>query len=128
MSGVVVDASAIVALLFREPAASGVLAAIPVGATLHAPPLLALEVANIARTKVRRKELTEPDAEMLLDELDRWRVRAIPVPWRSAWKLAWKHDLTVYDAAYLHVAIARDLPLVTLDVDLHAAAGRRARP
>lgn len=124
----VVDASAVVAILFREPGFANVLAAVPDGATLIAPPLLPMEVANVARVKVRRRELTRADAEAVLANLSRLRVRQLNVRWRSAWTLAWAHDLTVYDAAYLHVALARDARLLTLDGALHAAAGRRALP
>ncbi len=46
----------------------------------------------------------------------------------DAWDVAWSYELTVYDAAYLHLALARRLPLVTLDVDLRATARGLARP
>ena len=128
MSGCVVDASAVVAVLFREPGFEAIVNAIPADATLYAPSLLPLEVANVARTKVRRNEVSRTAAETLIEDLRRWRIRRVVVAARPAWDLAWSHGLTVYDAAYLHVAIARDLPLVTLDADLHGAAGRRARP
>jgi predicted nucleic acid-binding protein len=45
---------------------------------------------------------------------------------RQAWSgsliLAERHSLTVYDAAYLEVALRRGLPLATLDRDLGRAA------
>ncbi len=128
MTPCVVDASAVAAVLFREPDHALVTLAIPADARLVAPALLPLEVANVARTKVRRGELARADAVAMLADLARWRVRTVSVPWARAWKLAWAHDLTIYDAAYLHVAIARDAPLVTLDADLRKAAGKRARP
>lgn len=128
MTTCVVDASAVAAVLFREPDHGLVTLAIPPDAKLVAPALLALEVANVARTKVRRGEVTRADAETVLADLARWRVRTARVPWAAAWKLAWAHGLTIYDAGYLHVAIARDARLVTLDADLRKAAGKRARP
>ena len=36
--------------------------------------------------------------------------------------LARRHSLTIYDAAYLEVAVRRSLPLATLDQRLRAAA------
>ena len=36
--------------------------------------------------------------------------------------LSEKHGLSVYDAAYLELAFRRQLPLATLDTDLHNAA------
>lgn len=38
--------------------------------------------------------------------------------------LARRHHLSAYDAAYLELAIRRQLPLATLDVDLRKAARR----
>lgn len=123
----VLDASVAVAVLFREPDAARVLRDLPSGGWI-APPLFPIEVANVARHKVRSEQVSETNAVKLLSELDRWRVRRIDVGWKDAWDLALRHDITLYDAAYLHLAVARDLPLFTLDAELRAAAGKRARP
>jgi predicted nucleic acid-binding protein len=123
----VVDASAVLAVLFREPDFADVLEALPARGMI-APPLLSLEVANVARGKVQRRELSRADAEALLVTLDRWRIQRVDVAPRDAWDLAWAHDLTVYDAAYLHLSIAHRIPIVTLDAELRRAAGPRARP
>lgn len=49
-----------------------------------------------------------------------------PQQWRAATRLADRHDLTVYDAAYAAVARARDAVLVTLDTALlDAGLGQR---
>ena len=37
-------------------------------------------------------------------------------------RLAIRHELTHYDAAYLELALRRNLPLATLDKDLRRAA------
>jgi predicted nucleic acid-binding protein len=42
--------------------------------------------------------------------------------WGATMRLAERHKLTVYDAAYLELAQRRGLPLATLDKDLRAAA------
>ena len=42
--------------------------------------------------------------------------------WRSTLQLAERHRLTIYDAAYLELAMRRGLPLASLDRDLRAAA------
>lgn len=53
-------------------------------------------------------------------------IRLDPDTDRQAWtvtvRLASRHKLTVYDAAYLELALRRGLPLATLDTDLRAAA------
>lgn len=123
----VVDASAVLSVIFREPDFEHVLRALPPSG-LVAPPLLAIEVANVARTKVRRGEVTRADAEALLTSFERWRVRRVDVRARDAWDVAFAYGLTLYDAAYLHLAIERRLPIVTLDVELRRVAGARALP
>lgn len=42
--------------------------------------------------------------------------------WSATLNLAIRHQLTTYDAAYLELALRRDLPLATLDTDLRRAA------
>ncbi len=42
--------------------------------------------------------------------------------WGRTLELAERHNLTVYDAAYLELALRRRLPLATLDRELREAA------
>jgi predicted nucleic acid-binding protein len=44
------------------------------------------------------------------------------VAWTAINELAARHRLTSYDAAYLELALRRELPLATLDEDLRRAA------
>lgn len=46
--------------------------------------------------------------------------------WTSTIRLAERHRLTVYDAAYLELAHRRELPLATLDEEL-SRAGKALR-
>ncbi len=45
-----------------------------------------------------------------------------PAAWDAVIRVATKHQLTVYDAAYLELAERMRLPLATLDGDLRKAA------
>jgi predicted nucleic acid-binding protein len=45
-----------------------------------------------------------------------------PQAWGATLHVAGRYRLTLYDAAYLELAIRRGLPLATLDGDLRAAA------
>jgi predicted nucleic acid-binding protein len=45
-----------------------------------------------------------------------------PAAWDAVIRVATKHQLTVYDAAYLELAERTRLPLATLDGDLQRAA------
>jgi predicted nucleic acid-binding protein len=42
--------------------------------------------------------------------------------WGETLRLVERHQLTLYDAAYLELALRRNLPLATLDDDLRGAA------
>ena len=45
-----------------------------------------------------------------------------PAAWGAVVQVATKHNLTIYDAAYLELAQRTGLPLATLDRDLRKAA------
>jgi len=62
----------------------------------------------------------------VLSDLSDFPIHVDPETHRQAWgmtaRLAERHGLTVYDAAYLELALRRGLPLATLDEDLRTAA------
>ncbi len=120
MTDKVVDASAIVALLFNELTRDSVVARLR-GASLFAPSLIAFEVANACLKKIR----TAPfEREALLDAFSLFSdlsVAVEPVDLRKAISLADATKLTLYDASYLWLALTRDVELVTLDAKLAQA-------
>jgi len=96
------------------------------------PALWHLEIANVLRTNLLRKRYSEAtrDHYLLL-------MRQVPVvvdaftdqrAWTGTLALSDLHKLTLYDAAYLELAIRRNLPLATLDGDLRTAANREGVP
>lgn len=128
MTGKVVDASAVVALLFNELTQEKTVARLR-GASLHAPALLEFEVANACLKKMRafpgeRQALLE--AFSLLGALS---IALEGINLAEAIALAERTKLSLYDASYLWLAHALDAELVTLDGKLARAhkALRRAR-
>jgi len=120
----VVDASAIAAILFNEPTASRVESVLR-GKPLVAPSLLAYEVANVA---VRKIQLYPEQAEGLRKSaglLDRLEIDYVQVPAQSLVDSAAATGLTSYDTAYLFLSRELELPLLTLDSELRAAARRQ---
>ncbi|MGH8675631.1 MAG: type II toxin-antitoxin system VapC family toxin [Burkholderiales bacterium] len=113
MSVTVVDASAVAAVVFEEPEAAPLIAA--VRGRLLAPSLIRYELANLCLTKLRR---APADAVVtlkryrLLRDLD---LRTTEPDWDALPELAARWGLSAYDAAYLQVALRERLPLVTLD-------------
>jgi predicted nucleic acid-binding protein len=123
----VVDASAIVALLFNELKREEIVERLR-GASLHAPELLAFEVANACLKKMRaapeeRQALLE--AFSLLDALS---IAAETIHLAEALALAEQTKLTLYDASYLWLARALNVELVTLDDALTRADRAFATP
>lgn len=90
------------------------------------PSLWRLEVANILEMGARRGRHDAAFTDATLSDLDLLPIRIDPDTDAHAWgatlKLAQRHGLTLYDAAYLDLAKRRALPLATLDTDLRRAA------
>ena len=87
-----------------------------------APSLWPLEALNGLLMAERRKRLDTKRRQRLAGFL-----RSLPVTldtetadqaWTATARLAERHRLTLYDAAYLELAQRRKLPLATLDADL----------
>jgi predicted nucleic acid-binding protein len=113
----VVDASIMAAWCFRESRAAEAFAILR-DSELHAPPLLAYELASIAR----KKAITYPDKVDLLIQALR-TVLVLPVHWDEVdhtivMQLAIETGLTTYDASYLYVARTTKAELVTFDEQL----------
>jgi predicted nucleic acid-binding protein len=90
------------------------------------PTLWTYEIANSLTHFVRRSRLDTVRAQTILSALRQLNIVAVP-PEAAGWyveanALAMKHDLTMYDAAYLHLAVATRVRLATGDKKLGAAA------
>ncbi len=92
----------------------------------------ALEVCNTLVMGERRKRNSAGESAHFLGilnslpiEVDGETASTAPV---STIALARAHTLTLYDAAYLELAMRRGLPLATLDKDLRAAAKKAGVP
>ena len=90
---------------------------------LHAPELILVEATNILRRLERAKKITPLEAEAAHRDhmsLDLEVYPFAPVSDR-VWEL--RHTLTSYDAWYVAVAEALELPFATLDARLARATG-----
>jgi predicted nucleic acid-binding protein len=87
-----------------------------------APSLWPLEALNGLLMAERKKRLDGKRRQRLAGFLRGLPVTLDPETADQAWtataRLAERHRLTLYDAAYLELAQRRKLPLATLDVDL----------
>jgi predicted nucleic acid-binding protein len=91
-----------------------------------APVLWPLEVANSLRTAVRKGRVDETRKSKMLQAISDLGVRIDGETADRAWTdivmLSDRHDLTVYDASYLELAVRLSLPVATLDNEIIAAA------
>ena len=125
---IVIDASALLEILLRTKQADLLMArALDAAERLHAPHLLDIEVTQVLRRLLQRKEITLTRAEHAFDDLsnlviERHEHRSL-VP--RAWQL--RDSLTAYDAVYVALAEALDAPLLTCDAKLAGAQGHQAK-
>jgi predicted nucleic acid-binding protein len=128
MTRLVVDASVMGPLLFEDEAAS-LIAALPqalADGDCVVPEHWRFEVTNQILVGARRGRVKPDEADIMLAamaalpvEVDRDSIDQV---WRKTYQLAVAHSLTIYDAAYLELALRLGLPLATFDKALINAA------
>lgn len=114
---VVVDTSAFVdALLYDVP--------VPAisASELHAPTLIDYEMLSFARRFARADPTRLRWAEFALDRFSNLSIERHPAQrlFRHAWEL--RENLSMYDAAYVALAMSLGVPLLTHDLRLARAA------
>lgn len=121
MTDVVVDASALAALVFEEPEAAHVRRSLQ-GRVLYTTSLLDYELANTALKKLRRRPDDSAAILAALHMAGALTLRRETPDMVQVLALASATGLTAYDASYLWLARRLGAPLVTLDVQLARAA------
>lgn len=127
----VLDASLTLASIMRdettEAAQAAMLRVVQGGA--HVPSLWRLEVANVLRNAIRRGRCDVAFADQALEDLDALSitvdVQTDVHAWSATLALSREEDLTLYDAAYLELALRLDATLLSSDKAFVAAARRR---
>lgn len=125
---IVADASSILEVLLRAPAAEAIIKwAFVSGQTIHAPHLMDVEVMQVLRRYARTNSIRAQRAQEALDDYSAMPITRYPhtVLLPRMWEL--RHNLTAYDAAYISLAEALDAPLVTCDRALASVTGHRAK-
>jgi predicted nucleic acid-binding protein len=130
----VVDASVALAWCFadeQEPYAVAVLRLLESRAAI-VPSVWPLEVANALVIAERRGRLQPARTAELIAEIAKLGIEVDSPTSSQVWKetltLARRYRLSVYDAAYLELAIRESLPLATLDQALAKVARRVKLP
>jgi predicted nucleic acid-binding protein len=124
---IVVDASVVLEVLLRTPHSDEIAdRLLRPHERLHAPHLLDLEVAQVLRRYAERGELTDARGREALDLLGLFPLtrHAHEPLLHRIWQL--RSSLTAYDAAYVALAEALGVTLVTRDARIARASGVRA--
>jgi predicted nucleic acid-binding protein len=125
---IVVDASALIEVLLRTPAARAVENRLfAQGQTLHAPHLLDVEVTQVIRRYAAKGEIDGERGREALTDLSDLPLQRYPHSFLlpRVWDL--RNNLIAYDAVYVALAEVLDATLLTRDQRLAAAAGHHAR-
>ena len=117
MQAVVVDASALGALVFGEREAEEMARRMS-GMRLIAPVLIWFELANICVKKTRAHPAMNAKIAKAFDVGRNLPIEIGAVDYTEVVSLAMKTGLTAYDACYLWLSRAADAPLLTLDAQL----------
>ncbi len=125
---IVIDTSALIEVLLRTEAAPRIEQYVfAAGEMLTAPYLLDIEVAQVIRRYAARGDIDDVRGRQALADFADFTIYRYPhdVLLPRVWEL--RHNLSAYDAAYVALAEALDVTLVTRDKRLASAAGHRAR-
>ena len=113
-TNIVIDTSAILAVLLDEPEKEPVVEA-TMGSVVCAPASLRWEVGNAATAAVKRRRLTPERARQLVTDFERVTIRELAIDLLRAVDLGLELGIYAYDAYILEAARSSGFPLLALD-------------
>ena len=124
---VVIDASVLVAALVDSSERGRWAEDAIISGSLHAPELARAEATNILRRLERSKQISPAEANAARDDLMELNLETFGFdPFADRiWDL--RHSITSYDAWYVALAEALQLPLATLDLKLAKSTAAKCR-
>jgi predicted nucleic acid-binding protein len=122
----VLDASTVITWAMRDedhPIADLAFERIRTDSSAVVPSIWWYEIRNILLLNERRNRISSKDSHQFLSDLSGFEIELRPVEnSQSTIDLARQQKLSVYDAAYLALAMNLKLPIATLDEALQSAA------
>jgi len=112
---ILLDASAIIAVIADEPDAQKVINWTK-NAAIVSPCIISYEIANALTRMMRRNIITSE--ELMLDLIKSYMqipIKTVDIDLEKALEMAWHYKIYAYDAFYLEAAKRLRLPLVTFD-------------
>jgi predicted nucleic acid-binding protein len=114
---VLLDASAIMAILLNEPHKKIVIK-LTKGSILFAPTVIPFEIGNALVNLFKRRALTEPEAIAAYNTFMQIPLTLLDVEMEKALGISCKYNIYAYDAYYLETAKRMELPLITFDASM----------
>ena len=119
---IVIDSSAIIAVIVAEPERDSIIAATS-GHTLIGPGSIPWEIGNAFSAMIKQRRVGVSDAQRGLEILDSIPLQYVSVDMANALSIAAQVNVYAYDAYFLDCALRHAAPLLTLDRTLVRAAG-----
>ena len=117
----VIDTSAIIAVIANEPERSAIVAR-AADSGLVAPASVYWEVGNAFSVMFKRRRITLAQSQFAIRSYEQMRIRFIDIDLTYTLELSEQLDIYAYDAYVLASALNLCLPLLTLDQGLLAIA------
>jgi predicted nucleic acid-binding protein len=122
----VVDTSAVLDALVGTAPAAGLVERLAADGDLHAPHLIDIEFLHALRQLSLSGKLTDDRAADVRTDFSELALVRYPHEELAGRIWALRHNITAYDAAFVVLAEALGIPLVTCDAKLAAASGHEA--
>lgn len=126
-ANIVIDTSAILAVLLDEPEKQAVVEA-TMGSVVCAPASLRWEVGNAATAGVKRRRLTPERARQLITDFEQVTIRELAIDIERAVDLALELGIYAYDAYILEATRSSGLRLLALDGPIRRNATKLGLP
>jgi len=117
---VLLDASAIIAIILNEPS-RGKIISLTENATLLSPEVISYEIGNALINLLKKQKITEEELLEAYRNFVSIPIRSIKVDIEKALKIACKYRIYAYDAYYLETAYRLKIPLITFDTSMKNA-------
>lgn len=121
---IVIDASAVLAVLFKENGAFEVLQKTR-DSVLVSAKCLPFEIANTLSKQLKRKLITLEHAQKIFSIFSRLPIELVDIDFNNVLDFCASENHYAYDMFYLDCAVKNKCPLLTLDVKLSEIAVKR---
>jgi predicted nucleic acid-binding protein len=111
---VILDASAIMAVIIKEPERELVIQ-LTKGTVIVSPNMVSYEIANGLTKMIKKKVIEKERMINAYKYFEKIPIKTIEINVKKALEIAWEYKIYAYDACYLESAGRLKLPLLTFD-------------